>query len=147
MVRNSARGSSNLFSRSDNPTDLKADVLEQASLVYVHVDPCCHANEALPWLRIDYDPRVAGGVLHAPCHLHVHGAPTVRIPVDRVPTPRAFVEAIAAWFYPQLYAKHRTLDAEFWPAEFLADDNAFLGGPDQIAKASRLIFAMQRPDG
>jgi hypothetical protein len=94
----------------------QSGALEQATLLFVHAQPCCEGSDVLPWIRVDCDPKRQAGTLHAECHLHVHGAPSVRIPVDGLPTPRAFVEAIAAWFYPDKYRLHRQLDSDGWPS-------------------------------
>jgi hypothetical protein len=59
----------------------------------------------IPWLRLDYDPEAARGVIHAASHLHVSLTSTVRLPVAGVPTPKQFVEAVMSWFYPDDYAK------------------------------------------
>jgi hypothetical protein len=59
------------------------------------------------WIRLDYDTAAAAGLLHTACHLHLHGFPETRIPVDGVPGPRQFVEFIIAACYPDYYRMHR----------------------------------------
>lgn len=61
----------------------------------------------VPWLRIDYDPRAARGVVHGDCHLHISGLPNSRFLVHGVPTPKQFVELIMLLFYPDAYEAHR----------------------------------------
>lgn len=55
------------------------------------------------WLRIDYSPRLAAGVLHNSCHLHVSTLPSARIPVAGVPTPNQFIEFVIGLAYPDVY--------------------------------------------
>lgn len=62
---------------------------------------------AIAWLRMDYDLAAANGVLHAACHLHVHGFPNARVPVNGVPGPRQFVEFVVSTCYPDYYKVHR----------------------------------------
>lgn len=59
------------------------------------------------WLRIDYDPLHAIGVLHHDCHMHLSAFPYARLVVAGVPNPKQFVEFIMALCYPQIYEKHR----------------------------------------
>jgi hypothetical protein len=83
------------------PMDEAADVMEEAPV----------AGEAeIPWLRIDYDPETARGVLHGECHLHLSGFPNSRFLVDGVPTPRQFVEFVIALCYPEAYRERRLKD-------------------------------------
>lgn len=62
------------------------------------------------WLRIDYDPHHAMGVLHHDCHMHLSAFPDARLVVAGIPTPKQFIEFIIALCYPKSYAEHR-LDA------------------------------------
>lgn len=64
----------------------------------------------VPWLRIDYDPAQAGGVLHGDCHLHVSGLPAARFLVCGVPAPKQFVEFVLAVCYPETYRVMRLRD-------------------------------------
>lgn len=59
------------------------------------------------WLRIDYDPQHAMGVLHHDCHMHLSAFPYARLVVAGIPNPKQFVEFIMALCYPQVYEKHR----------------------------------------
>jgi hypothetical protein len=59
------------------------------------------------WLRIDYDPEHAKGVLHHDCHMHISAFPSARLVVAGVPTPKQFIEFIMALCYPEVYHAHR----------------------------------------
>lgn len=59
------------------------------------------------WLRIDYDPEHARGVLHHDCHMHLSAFPRARLVVAGVPTPKQFIEFIMALCYPEAYHAHR----------------------------------------
>jgi hypothetical protein len=59
------------------------------------------------WLRIDFSPTTAGGVLHHDCHLHVSGFPASRLVVKRLPTPKQFVEFVIALCHPNVYTSQR----------------------------------------
>jgi hypothetical protein len=65
------------------------------------------------WVRLDFDPLAGSDCLHYHSHLHLSLSPSVRIPVKRVPTPKQFVELIIAWFYPDIYRRHRLPSGEF----------------------------------
>lgn len=64
------------------------------------------------WLRIDYSNKNEndGGVNHPKCHLHISLLPNARIPVDRIPNPKQFVEFVIANFYPEVYKSKRLND-------------------------------------
>ncbi|SRR6266487_1124854 len=62
---------------------------------------------SIGWLRIDYDPEHANGVLHHHCHMPLSTFPRSRLIVAGVPTPRQFIEFIMALCYPRVYEKHR----------------------------------------
>lgn len=62
---------------------------------------------SISWLRIDYSPKSACGVLHNSCHLHLSAFPAARVAVAGVPTPRQFVEFVVALCYPDIYRNHR----------------------------------------
>jgi hypothetical protein len=64
----------------------------------------------IAWVRIDYSPKSAKGVLHNPCHLHVSGFPSARIAVAGVPTPKQFLEFVMCFCYPDVYHRHRLDD-------------------------------------
>jgi hypothetical protein len=64
-------------------------------------------NAPISWLRIDYDPKHAKGVLHHDCHMHLSAFPDARLVVAGVPTPTQFVEFVMALCYPKDYEKHR----------------------------------------
>jgi|SRR6185369_15876217 len=59
------------------------------------------------WLRIDFSPTTARGVLHHDCHLHVSGFPASRLVVKRLPTPKQFVEFVIALCHPNVYTSQR----------------------------------------
>lgn len=65
---------------------------------------------SVPWLRIDYEPKNAGGILHNSCHLHISCFPQGRLTVAGVPTPKQFVEFVVAMCYPDVYSQHRLDD-------------------------------------
>lgn len=69
------------------------------------------STDFVPWLRIDFDPSAASGVLHGNCHLHTAGLPNFRILVRGVPTPSQFVEFVMALFYPESYRIHRLAES------------------------------------
>lgn len=62
------------------------------------------------WLRIDYDPEHAKGVLHHDCHMHLSAFPNARLVVAGIPTPKQFIEFIMAFCYPEVYHVHRLND-------------------------------------
>ncbi len=64
-------------------------------------------DEPISWLRIDYDPEHARGVLHHDCHMHLSAFPHARLVVAGVPTPKQFIEFIMALCYPEVYHAHR----------------------------------------
>lgn len=64
-------------------------------------------NSLVPWIRVDYDPIGARGVLHGDCHLHMSGLPEARLLVCGVPNPKQFVEFILAVCYPETYRTRR----------------------------------------
>ena len=59
------------------------------------------------WLRVDYDPAAARDCLHYDCHLHSSLSDDMRVAVNRVPTPKQFIELVLAWFYPETYRSNR----------------------------------------
>ena len=63
------------------------------------------------WIRLDYKDTGNQSCVHADCHLHLAGFPDTRISVNGVPGPRQFVEALFAWFYPDVYSQAK-LDAD-----------------------------------
>lgn len=87
------------------------DILKEEALEEV-IDEQIPVSNDRPahWLRIDYDPQHAMGVLHHDCHMHLSAFPYARLVVAGVPTPKQFVEFIMALCYPAAYEKHR-LDA------------------------------------
>jgi hypothetical protein len=76
-----------------------------------HDEPTIRRPGSITWLRIDYSPKSANGVLHNSCHLHISAFPSARVVVAGVPTPKQFVEFVMALCYPGLYDDHR-LDAK-----------------------------------
>jgi hypothetical protein len=59
------------------------------------------------WLRFDFSPTTARGVLHHECHLHLSGFQNSRLMVRRLPTPKQFVEFVIATCHPEQYKTHR----------------------------------------
>ena len=59
------------------------------------------------WLRIDYSPQTTRGVIHSAAHLHTNMSTELRIPLKGFPTPKQFIEAVVAWFYPSEYSRQR----------------------------------------
>jgi hypothetical protein len=62
------------------------------------------------WLRIDFDPARAQGILHSTCHMHIAGFELARFIVKGVPSPRQFVELIFQSVYPEQFRRHRLGD-------------------------------------
>ena len=88
----------------------------------------------ISWLRVDYEPALARGVLHSECHLHVGGFPNARFIVDSVPTPKQFMEFIMALCYQDIYQEHR-----------LREDYEYANN-DKIVDINRpTIETMERP--
>lgn len=73
------------------------------------------ADGPVGWLRIDYAPHQARGVLHYDCHMHISAFPESRFVVAGLPTPKQFIELIIALFYPEAYAAHRLNDDGHYP--------------------------------
>ena len=59
------------------------------------------------WLRIEYEPTAARGILHYDCHMHLSSFPYSRFIVAGIPSPAQFVEFIAAFCYPESYKNYR----------------------------------------
>jgi hypothetical protein len=59
------------------------------------------------WLRFDFAPETARGVLHHDCHLHISGFPDSRLMVRGIPTPKQFIEFIMAFCYKDIYQQYR----------------------------------------
>jgi hypothetical protein len=64
-------------------------------------------RSSISWLRIDYSPKSAMGILHNSCHLHLSSFPSARLAVAGVPTPKQFMEFVMALCYPDIYRSHR----------------------------------------
>lgn len=78
----------------------------------------------VPWIRIDCCPQHRRGVIHSAIHMHSNIGPSVRIPVNGVPTPKQFIEATIAWFYPDKYAsKHLNANGSYEVPERVAAIN------------------------
>jgi hypothetical protein len=63
--------------------------------------------ESVGWLRLDYDPSGGSGLVHPPCHLHLGGFPSARIPVKGVPKASQFIEFIMCTLYANHFAEYR----------------------------------------
>jgi hypothetical protein len=83
--------------------DRKGNSLQSARLAFYHARDDGPVN----WLRIDYEPTFAKGVLHHDCHMHLSAFPLARCVVAGVPNPRQFVEFVMAVCYPETYKAHR----------------------------------------
>ncbi len=66
-------------------------------------------NAPVGWLRVDYSDNAQndGGLSHPKCHLHVGLLQNARIPVDRIPNPKQFVDFVIASCYPEAYCVKR----------------------------------------
>ena len=62
-----------------------------------------NGDEPVSWLRIDYAPEAARGVLHHDCHMHLSSFPDSRFVVAGLLTPKQFIELIMAFCYPESY--------------------------------------------
>jgi hypothetical protein len=62
------------------------------------------------WLRFDFNRAPLLGILESACHLQIGGLPRSRLMVNRMPTPKQFIELLMSWCYPREYRAHR-LDA------------------------------------
>lgn len=65
----------------------------------------------IPWIRIDYCPDEEMGIIHAATHMHSSIGANVRLPINGIPTPKQFIEALMAWFYPAKY-EEKHLDSQ-----------------------------------
>lgn len=81
------------------------DSLQTASLAYLKTGVA--GNDAVGWLRIDYDPVSEKLFTHPRCHLHLSLFPDSRFLVHGVPNPKQFVEFVISLCYPELYAARR----------------------------------------
>lgn len=87
------------------------------------------------WIRIDYAPDEARGVLHHGCHMHLSTFPESRFIVDRLPTPKQFIEFVIAYYYPEEYKKHRNLNERGMyvdEAKVKSVNSPFISTPDSI---------------
>lgn len=82
--------------------DKSGKKLESASLAFYSAKPAYKLSHHSPvsWLRIDYDPKRARGVLHHNSHIHLSGLPDSRFVVNGLLTPKQFIEFIMAYVYP-----------------------------------------------
>ncbi len=89
--------------------DKKGNNLQSARLAFYHTQNSKDKNVDGPisWLRIDYEPTFAKGILHHDCHMHLGAFPDARCVVAGVPNPRQFVEFVMAVCYPETYKAHR----------------------------------------
>lgn len=75
------------------------------------IEPMLELEEMVPWIRIDYSPEHGREMIHNECHLHLARFPMTRMGVQGVPTPRQFVEAVTAWFFPDEYARRHLAES------------------------------------
>jgi hypothetical protein len=85
--------------------DMNSEEIFDEALDQIQLSPL--RNNPISWLRIDYDPEHAKGVLHHDCHMHISAFPHARLAVAGVPTPKQFVEFVIALCYPKIYEEHR----------------------------------------
>jgi hypothetical protein len=78
------------------------------------VNPNFFADGPVSWLRIEYEPRAARGILHHDCHMHLSAFPYSRFVVAGVPTPIQFIEFIMSFCYSQIYKEHRLNEKGFY---------------------------------
>jgi hypothetical protein len=94
---------------ASSPVVPGTEVLDELSLDVATASPAPPLPPSLPasipWIRLDFDPAAARGVVHAATHLHLSLAESVRAPVAGVPTPKQFVETVISWFYPDDYER------------------------------------------
>jgi hypothetical protein len=69
--------------------------------------PSTLIDGSVSWLRIEYEPKDAKGILHHDCHMHFSAFPYSRFVVAGVPTPVQFIEFVMAFCYPEIYKEHR----------------------------------------
>lgn len=94
--------------------DVDSESLDENSTVAKKVYGPSLTAESIPWIRLDYDPTSTRGVIHTASHLQMSLAENLRLPVAGVPTPKQFVEAVIAWFYPEDYElSHLNTDGSF----------------------------------
>jgi hypothetical protein len=110
-------GSPNSLSEEEGfPQDQNEDFSAETSHVHPHI--------FMSWLRIDFNPQTAHGVLHHDCHLHVGGFPNSRLMVRRLPSPKQFVEFVVAACHPEQYRAHRLNSAgEYLDSETIKSIN------------------------
>jgi hypothetical protein len=89
----------------DTDEDTNSEEIFDEALDQMQLSPL--RNNPINWLRIDYDPEHAKGVLHHDCHMHLSAFPYARLAIAGVPTPRQFVELVIALCYPKIYEEHR----------------------------------------
>ena len=84
--------------------------IERASLAYYSTgleDDC-----PVGWLRFDYDNSSDRGLYHPISHLHISLFPNCRIALNKIPSPRQFIEFVICYFYPEIYKEKGILDDE-----------------------------------
>ena len=96
------------FYRIGEPPDEDDDDDDLAEVLATESDS--RDDPPIGWLRVDYAPTEARGVLHSECHLHLVGFLSGRWVVDGLMSPRQFVELMFQLAYPDAFAEHR-LDA------------------------------------
>jgi hypothetical protein len=95
-----------------NDLDILDNILEEEYIVEPSDESqlISFRDGPISWVRIDYDPEHARGVLHHGCHMHFSAFPRARLVIDGIPNPKQFIEFIIALCYPGIYAKHRLDD-------------------------------------
>ena len=91
----------------------------------IRMDGALEDELLVPWVRIDCCPQHRRGVIHSAIHMHSNIGLSVRIPVSGVPTPKQFIEATIAWFYPEKYASRHL------------DSNGKYEDPERVAAINR----------
>jgi len=93
-------------------------------------------DEPISWLRIDYDPEHARGVLHHDCHMHLSAFPYARLVMSGIPTPKQFIEFIMALCYPKVYQKHRLNDR----GQYINEEHILTINSDSVLLAEHKIY-------
>jgi len=93
------QSSSGFNETGDDPLD--EDVTDIEATPYLRSGV---SDEPSSWLRIEYAPQDARGVLHHTCHMHISGVPQSRFVVAGIPNPKQFVEFVMSIYYPDWYS-------------------------------------------
>jgi len=102
------------FYKFNNVQEQASEDAEELADEVIRMVGVTEYEQPAPWVRIDCCPQHKRGVIHSTIHMHGNIGPSVRIPVSGVPTPKQFIEATIAWFYPEKYASmHLNADGDY----------------------------------